>query len=219
MAAILTALTGAGLLVGGLLLVVSVITGKTWLRNFVIGGVSVWAIFYLAMLIGFSVTSKEKELSLNEPKEFCGFYLDCHMHTAVAGVQRSRKIGNKTAEGEFYIVTVEVFSDAVKATLGLHAANATVVDSNGRYYGRDFEAEKELTPQPEFEKQIRPEERFRKEIVFDLPRDVTNPRLDIREGILPELVVEKFLIGDEDSLLHKRAYFKLDVSNQTAGIK
>jgi hypothetical protein len=50
---------------------------------------------------------------------------------------------------------------------------------------------------------------FEKETVFDLPENVSNPRLDIAEGIGVDKVFEMFLIGDEDSLWHKRALFKL----------
>ena len=51
-------------------------------------------------------------------------------------------------------------------------------------------------------------------LVNPLPADVKNPRLDIREGYGVDHVIEAVLIGDEDSILHKRNYFKLDMSNQ-----
>ena len=62
-----------------------------------------------------------------------------------------------------------------------------------------------------------PEESFVKEIVFDLPVDVENPRLDMRQGPPLERIVEAFLINDEDSVLHGRVYFKLeDKARRTA---
>jgi len=73
MGVVLMAMTIGGLLVGGILLIISLYTKKTWLRNFVLGGAVVWSVFYVAMLIGFSLTSEEKELALKETKEFCGF--------------------------------------------------------------------------------------------------------------------------------------------------
>ncbi len=69
--------------------------------NFVVGGVAIWFIFYAAMLFGFSYLSEEKLLALNEPKEYCGFYLDCHLHTSVTNVRTAKQIGNKSAR--FYI--------------------------------------------------------------------------------------------------------------------
>src|SRR5688572_1545688 len=134
MGVLLMAMTIGGLIVAALLLAVSIYAGKVWLRNFVFGGVAVWSVFYLAMLVGFSLRSEERKLGLNEPKEFCGFYLDCHMHTAVTDVRRTKTIGNKTANGEFYIVKVKVFSNAKRATLGFGGLKLHVIDAEGRRY-------------------------------------------------------------------------------------
>ncbi|MEP6705652.1 MAG: hypothetical protein ABJB34_12665, partial [Acidobacteriota bacterium] len=141
-------ITIGGLIVAAVLFAPSVYIKKKWLRNFVFGGVAVWFAFYIAMLFGASAVSKEKDLALNQPKEFCGFYLDCHMHTAVTDVSKAKTIGNKTAAGEFYIVTVKVFSDAKAATLGLLTVDAHVVDVYDQKYTRDMNAETLLTPQP-----------------------------------------------------------------------
>src|SRR5258706_12180465 len=109
MGVLLMLMTIGGLIVAAVMLVISVATGKAWLRKFVFGGVAIWFVFYLAMLFGFSLSSQEKDLGLNEAKEYCGFYLDCHMHTAVTNVRTAKMIGNQTANGEFYIVKVKVF--------------------------------------------------------------------------------------------------------------
>ncbi len=63
-------------------------------------------------------------------------------------------------------------------------------------------------------------ESFEKEIVFDLPLDTKkNPRLDIREGSGIDHAIEAILVGDEDSLLHKRYYFSIFGQSQTAALK
>lgn len=219
MGVLLMLMTIGGLIVAAVLFVIALYTGKAWLAKFVFGGVVVWFVFYFTMLIGVSIFSSEKTLALNEPKAFCGFYIDCHMHAAVKSVRMAKTIGSKTANGEFYIVTVEVFSDAVTATLGLTTVDTHIVDASKREYNRDIEAESQLEQQPEFEKQIGPEESFEKVIVFDLPVDVKAPRLDIREGYGIDRVIEAFLIGDEDSIVHKRNYFKLSEQNDVAGVK
>ena len=219
MGVLLMLMTIGGVIVAVILFAISLYTGNMWLRNFVFGGVAVWFVFYFLMLFGFSAASKEKELALNEPKEFCGFYLDCHMHTAVSGIRKAKTIGNKTANGEFYIVKVRVFSDARAATLGLLTVDAHVVDAAKQTYTRDTDAESQLPAQPDFEKKISPVESFEKEIVFDLPAGVTNPRLDIREGYGIDHAIEAVLIGDEDSILHKRNYFSLTETQQTATVQ
>ncbi len=216
MSVLLMLMTIGGILAALLLLVISFVTKKAWLRNFVLSGVTVWFVFYLVMLFGSSLLSKEKTLAINEPKKFCGFYLDCHMHTAVAGVRKTKIIGDKMAAGEFYIVKVNVFSDAVREPLQLIGTDAKVIDGQSRVYTRDTEAEAGLTAQPEFETRIGPKESFSKEIVFDLPLDAKDPRLDIRDGYGIDAVIEAVLVGDEDSVWHKRNYFRLEEQKQTA---
>lgn len=216
MGVLLMLMTIGGLIVAAILFAIAIFTKRSWLKKFVIGGVAVWFAFYIAMLLGFALFSTEKTLAANEAKEFCGFYLDCHMHTAVTNVSRTKTIGNKTARGEFYIVRVNVFSNAKAATLGLLTVDAHVVDSAGQIYSRDTQAELQLPPQPDFERKISPVESFEKEIVFDLPTGVQNPRLDIREGYDIDHAIEAVLVDDEDSILHKRNYFSLDDQRQMA---
>ena len=200
MGVLLMLMTIGGLVIAAILLAIAWLNESGWLRKFVLGGVAIWFAFYFTMLLGFSFSSEEKNLGRNEPKEFCGFYLDCHMHTAVSGVRTAKTIGDRTAKGKFHIVTVKVFSNAARATLGLHTVDAHVVDAAGGTYTRDLQAEEELGPQPKFEQEVGPEENFDKEIVFDLPVDVNEPWLDIREGYGIDHLIEAFLIGDEDSM-------------------
>ena len=219
MGVLLMLMTIGGLIVAAILFLIALYTGEAWLAKFVCGGVVVWFVFYFTMLIGVSLFSSEKTIELNEPKAFCGFYFDCHMHAAVKSVRTAKSIGGKTANGKFYIVTVKVFSDAVKAALGLITVEAHVVDASKREYARDLDAETQLPAQPEFEKQIGPQESFEKEIVFDLPVDIKDPRLDIREGYGIDHAIETVLIGDEDSIFHKRVYFNISEQNTLAGVK
>lgn len=216
MGVLMLLMTICGLVLAVVLLVYAFWTGKNWLKSFVAGGVVAWLTGYAILLFAGSFFSVERTLALNEPKEFCGFYLDCHMHTAVTGVRKAKTVGDKTANGEFYIVKVKVFSDARQATLGLNTVDAKVVDDGNNNFQRDAEAEAQLGEQPSFDRKIAPVESFEKEIVFDLPANVKNPRLDIREGYGIDHVFEAILIGDEDSIGHKRNYFKLDGNGQVA---
>lgn len=208
-----------GVLLAAVLFAVAWLNDSPWLRKFVLGGLAIWFGLYATALIATSLMSDEETLVLNEPKEFCGFYLDCHLHAGVSAVQRVKQIGPLRAKGEFYVVKVKVFSDARRAKLGLLAVDAHVVDAGGSEYTRDEMAEKQLTPQPEFERAIGPDEWFEKEIVFDLPSGVREPRLDLKDGYGIDRVIELFLIGDEDSLLHKRKYFNISEQTVSAGVK
>ena len=219
MGLLLMLMTVGGLIVAAILLAIAWLNESTWLKKFVLGGVAIWFGFYVIVLLATSFNSEERSLGLNEPKEFCGFYLDCHMHAAVTGVRRAKTIGDRKAKGEFYIVNVNVFSNAAKATLGLITVDAQAIDANGNMYTRDELAEEQLHPQLPFETHIGPEENFDKEIVFDLPVGVEQPKLDIREGYGIDHVIEAFLIGDEDSIFHKRNYFKLQEQNIASSVK
>lgn len=219
MGVLLMLMTIGGVLVASVLLVISLVTKKMWLTKFTIGGVAVWFVFYVVMLFGFSFASMEKTLAMNEPKEFCGFYLDCHMHTAVSGVRTAKTLGDLTADGQFYIIKIKVFSNAKAATLGFTTVDAHVVDATARTYNRDERAEVQLGNQPPFDRKISPVESFEKEIVFDLPVDVQNPRLNISEGYGVDKAIEAVLVDDEDSILHKRTYFRLGEQSLAQGVK
>jgi hypothetical protein len=222
MGVLLMAMTIGGLITAAVLLVISLVTKKTWLTQFTLGGVAVWFVFYAAMLFGFSFASTEKTLAMNEQKEYCGFYLDCHLHTEVTGVRTSKNIGSLTANGQFYIVIVKVFSNAKNPAIAFRLIDpkAVVTDEKGTVYTRNEEAEKLLpSATVELNQDIKGSETIQKEIVFDLPEGVQNPRLDITEGYGIDKAIEAVLVDDEDSILHKRTYFKLAEQTVAGGVK
>ena len=216
MGVVLLAMTIGGLIIAAILLIISRFAKLNWLKTFVLGGIATWLAGYLILLFVGSIFSEEKTLALNEPKEFCGFYFDCHLHTAVTNVRKTKTVGDKTANGEFYVVTVKVSSDAKQAPLNLITPGFAVVDADGRHFERDASLEK---PEPNWEQKVPAGGSFEKEVVFDLPVNVQNPRLDIREGYGIDHAIEAILIGDEDSILHKRNYFKLEQQTQIVSVK
>ncbi len=222
MGVLLMLMTIGGLLVAAGLLVIAITTKKTWLRNFVVGGVAVWFVFYAVMLLGFSLTSTEKVLAANEAKEYCGFYLDCHMHTAVTNVRTAKTLGSVSAKGVFYIVNVKVFSDAKNDSIKLHLIEpkARVVFANGDKIERDLAAESTLpTSNIKLDQDISNNQTIEKEIVFDVPTDVINPKLLITEGYGIDKTIEHVLVGDEDSIFHAQTFFELREQNESASVK
>ena len=222
MGVLLMLITIGGLITAAVLLVISLVTKKIWLTQFTLAGVAVWSVFYVAMLFGFSFASTEKTLAMNEPKEFCGFYLDCHLHTEVTGVRTVKTIGDRTANGTFYVVNVKVFSDAKNPNIALHliAPKARVVLTNGDKIEREMAAEVMLpTANVRLDTDIHNNETIEKEIVFDLPTDVREPRLDLREGYGIDHMIEAVLVDDEDSILHARTRFELREQNENASVK
>ncbi|MEP7037703.1 MAG: hypothetical protein ABI891_05125, partial [Acidobacteriota bacterium] len=209
MGVFLMLMTIGGILVAAILLIVSLWTKKIWLTKFVAGGVAIWFVFYAAMLFGHSYFSEEKLLGLNEPKEYCGFYLDCHLHTTVTDVRTAKQIGNQTAQGIFYIVTVKISSDAKNPNIAfrLIEPQAEAEDVGGRLYSRREKAEAQLpTANVQLNQDIKGTETIEKEIVFDLTEPSDKLKLLITEGYGVDKFIEAFLIDDEDSIWHKQTY-------------
>ncbi len=222
MGVLLMLMTVGGLLTAIVLFIVAIFTKKKWLRNFVVGGVAVWFVFYIVTLLAFSLTSTEKVLAANDAKEYCGFYFDCHLHTAVTNVRTAKTIGSVAAKGTFYIANVKVFSDARNDAINLHLIEpkARVVMPNGERVQRDLAAESALpTANVNLDQDITNSRTIEKEIVFDVPADVVNPKLLITEGYGIDKTIEHVLVGDEDSIFHAQTFFELREQNETAGVK
>ena len=208
-------ITIGGIGLAFILLIIAVLTKQVWLSKFVLGAIAIWLVFYTTTLLGVSLASNEETLALHEPKAFCGFYIDCHMHASVSDVRTAKQIGDKTAQGIFYIVKVKIFSDARRAAIGLHDPQFEVVDDRRNSFQpiEDFT----VAGNP-FERKIPAGGSFEGEVVFDLPSDIKNPRLDIAEGVGIDKVIESVLIDDEDSILHKRVRFNLEESSIRTGL-
>lgn len=168
-------------------------------------GATGWAGLYAAMLLATSLYSRELVLGTDENKKFCGFYLDCHMQVAVTRVDTVRELGLRRANGIYYVVTLRVSSDAVRARLNLMSPKLVLRDNSGRAYDRV----PNTTDIAALTREIGPEESFHSTIVFDVPDDATDLRLHVSMGFWADRLIETFLIGDEDSMLHKRVSFRI----------
>jgi hypothetical protein len=181
----------------------------------VVGGA--WTALYVVALAASSLTSHERVLPINHDKQFCGFYIDCHMQVAVQRVDTMRAVGTTGREiragGVFYVLTLRVSSTAVAARLRLLDPDIVVRDATGREFLRSAVAESLLAasgaPVVPLTQEIGPGEQFLTTVAFDIPADAPAPRLSVTEGIWADKLIELFLIGDEDSILHKRTAFEL----------
>jgi hypothetical protein len=214
MGVLLILMTIGGLVVAAILFGIAWLHDSSWLKKFVLGSVAIWFAFYIAMLLGTSLMSKERLIAVGDTdgKAFCGFYLDCHLHAAVMDVTRTKTIGNKTANGEFYIVRVRIFSDAKNPSIAfrLIQPNARIVMPDSTFLQRDLDAEA-LLPAADvsLDAEIKGRETIEKDIVFDIENASPNLKLLITEGYGIDKWIERFLIGDEDSIFHARQYFAL----------
>ena len=174
---------------------------------------------YLVALLAFSLPSGEKVLAGGQEKYFCE--IDCHLAYSVAGVRKAKTLGaaggQATAAGEFYVVTVRTRFDENTisprrgdAPLTPNPRGAAVFDADGKRYEVSSEAARALEAAGEagkpFSTPLRPGESYETVLAFDLPEGAQGPTLLINEADLPT----RFIIGHENSPLHKRVRFRLD---------
>jgi hypothetical protein len=177
---------------------------------------------YLALLLAFSFISREKALAFGEEKHFCE--IDCHLAYSVTNVRKTKTLGSAPdeaiAEGIFYVVSVRTRFDEMTISPtrgnGLLMPNSrvvTILDEQGNSYSPSTKGQRALegsqagggggTP---LDTPLRPGESYTTEMVFDLPANIKNPELLIREGEF----VTHFIIGHENSFWHKRTKFRLE---------
>ncbi|MGB9180379.1 MAG: DUF4352 domain-containing protein [Pyrinomonadaceae bacterium] len=177
------------------------------------------AILYFLILLAFSLGSSEKALARGEEKHFCE--IDCHLAYSVIDVKKSRTLGDgqnqATAKGIFYMLTVKTRFDEKtisqgrgNQTLTPNPRAATLFDEQGRKYFPSAEGERSLsvsnnlgTP---FDTPLRPGEAYATTLVFDVPAGVKSATLLLNESDW----VTRFIIGHENSPLHKKTFFRVD---------
>jgi hypothetical protein len=201
-----------------LLLVFSLFTKRSSLTKFSTLAIASIAALYVSLLLLFSWTSTEKVLARGEEKHFCE--MDCHLAYSILDSQTPKTLGTPpnqlTATGLFRVITIKTRFDekTISSTRGdsLLYPNSrllVVVDAQGKEYFPVPEAERLLRGLNEagmpFTTPLRPGETYQTTVVFDLPADIQIPTLLIHEGE-PET---RFVIGHENSLLHKKTGFQI----------
>lgn len=176
--------------------------------------------FYLMLLLAFSLISHEKALAFGEEKHFCE--IDCHLAYSVANIRKTKTLGTPpdeaTAQGIFYVVTVKTRFDETTISRtrgnGLLAPNSrvvTILDEQGNGYSPSVEGQRALAATPEgsgtpLDTPLRPGESYTTDLVFDLPGNIKNPELLMREGAFDT----HFIIGHENSFWHGKTTFRLE---------
>lgn len=186
---------------------------RQWLR-YSWRAIAVLVFGYGLLLLVFSVFSHERTLARGQEKYFCE--LDCHIAYSVQNVQRMKSIGDVTAAGEFYVVTVRARFDESTiapwrgdAPLTPNPHEVTLVDGRGLAMGPTPSAQRAWEaahgPSSSLLRPLRPGESYEATLVFDVPPAASTPKLLVSSEGFPMPV----LIGDESSLLHKKTYFAL----------
>jgi hypothetical protein len=163
---------------------------------------------YLAAMLIFSFASRENVLAHGQEKHFCE--LDCHLAYSIVNTTQAKTFGNVlnqlTARGQFTIVTIKTRFDETttgpRRGSGLLYPNGRAViliDEQGNQYTQVSQAGTPLTSP------LRPAESYTTDIAFDLPLNAKPSTVLINEDAFET----RFVIGHENSLLHKKTRFQV----------
>lgn len=211
---------GTGLLLGaiGLALIYSLVKKNYKLRELAVNLLLVVVGAYLVVLIIFSFASSEKILARGQEKHFCE--IDCHLAYSVTEVNERKTLGDApdqvTAAGTFRVVTIKTRFDETTISrnrgdrlLYPNSRVVTIGDESGKQYFPVADAqgvlEKSHAAGTAMTIPLRPGESYSTTLVFDLPTDIKNPTLLIREGES----VTRLVIGHENSPFHKKTKFQI----------
>jgi hypothetical protein len=202
---------------GVLLLAYTIARRKARLRKLTLASLPIVAALYLGVVLCFSLASTETVLARGQEKHFCE--IDCHLAYSVVDVQQPKVVGDNNfpdAAGMFWVVTVKTRFDeqTISPTRGDALLNpnsrvVAVIDEKGRQYFPLPQTPRTVDTQEIHSTPIttplRPAESYTTTFVFDLPNEVKRPTLLIREGEM----VTHFIVGHENSPLHKKTRFQL----------
>jgi len=208
-------ITALGALVAAISLIYSLLVHRPDRARSILKWILIGLGSYFGMLLLVSFTSRERVLGLKEEKKFCG--ADCDLAFSVVNVTRTKTLGpppQKNAAGIYYLVTVKVRSDAARVTMKPDHPEATVIDDQGKSYHYPSDGQQALASvqgqDAPFAQEIGPGAAYIKDLVFDLPAHVNNPCLIITEGAW----ITRLIIGDENSLFHKKTKIRLEPIEQ-----
>ena len=149
--------------------------------------------------------------ALNRHDQVAGFNQEIQYDDfafSVQGVRTTRSIGDSTAQGVYYVVTLKVANHAKRVDYEFKCDSPVLVAGDGRHYRVSFEAQGVLdsasgaadlcaTPIP-------PGSSCTKEVVFDVAPDITEPRLRVSTGGLAGDILDTIFYGKKVIMLNSR---------------
>jgi len=174
---------------------------------------------YATLLLGASLTSRDRVLSAGEKKYFCE--IDCHLAYSVERVSTSKVLGNparpERAAGTFYVISLKTWFDEStispmrprEAPLSPDPRRVYILDASGRRFEPSVAGARALedagVPSTPLTRPLIPGQSYITELVFDLPGDARGSRLFVGDAD----PMNSFLIGHELSPLHRKIWFGL----------
>jgi hypothetical protein len=169
---------------------------------------------YGLLMAAFSFTSYDRTVARGDEKFYCG--MDCHIAYSVRNVERTKTVGDVTANGEFYVVTLRSHFD--ERTIAPWRGNGALtpdpptlvlVDGGGREHRvsavgqKAWEVEHPRTHS--LRDPLRPGESYETTWVFDVRTEAESVRMFAGWDGFPSYL----LIGDEASPGHRKTYLAL----------
>ena len=215
------AFLGTALLLGvtTLVMLVAFLTKRKWIGFSAVILALVFASGYALVLAGVSLTSHEKTLAPGENKYFCE--IDCHIAYSVVNFEEAKALGDEAHQtfpaGRFVIVRLKTWFDPSTVSghrgdspLGPSPRRVVLVDDAAYPFPESAQGKAALArlgggtiplSQP-----LRPGESYVTDLVFDVPANARNLGLFVGDTFD---VLDRLLIGHEDSFLHRKIYLAL----------
>ena len=171
---------------------------------------------YFLLLSGVSLSSSEETLPPGGWKYFCE--IDCHIAYSLMSAETAQALGPEfeqtSAKGKFVILRLKTWFDerTISARRGdgplaPNRRRVSLVDQTGRSYPPSAEGQAAFARLGQSSRPLtealRPGESYTTALVFDVPNEARSLRLLVTEDD-PET---RFVIGHENSFLHKKIYF------------
>jgi hypothetical protein len=205
--------------VGLLCIVVSAMCRWSIVFKSALAGTAGMIMLYSGALLLFSWTSQDLLLAPGQLKYFCE--IDCHLAYSVEDVKTVDSLGTAPEQiipqGRFLIAKLKMWFD--ERTISPHRGNGlltpnprwvAVVDEYGRTYEPSTAGARVLRetshPVIPLTQALRPGESVITYLVFDLPKEIKNPRLLVTDND----PITHFLINHEESFFHKKIFFQLN---------
>ena len=196
------------LVLAAVVLAQSLIVRKRARAKIVLVAILLIAAAYLVAILIFSIASHDRVLARGEEKHFCE--IDCHLAYSIINTPQTKMLGEvpnpTSARGLFTVIIIKTRFDETTTALsrgnGFLYPNSralTLIDDRGNRYGPSAQFGTPLTTP------LRPGESYTTDVAFDLPPDVKGATLLINEGDW----ITHFVIGHENSPLHKKARFQI----------
>jgi hypothetical protein len=214
---------GTTLLIGVSLFLLLYGAARKSSRYMTIGGSALLTIIlgYSIVLVGFSLLSSEIVLPAGGSKYFCE--VDCHLAYSIAGAQTAATLGpemqQSAAHGKFVIVRMKTWFDPTTTSprrgdgpLTPNPRRVLLIDDAGHADSISPQGQAALArltnSSAPLSQALHPGESYTTDFAFDVARDARGLRLLLTEDD-PET---HFVIGHENSPLHKKIYLGLDTA-------